>query len=206
MLEYTRKSERKRRRRRLKAKIIDYKRTTRFPGEKFTDAMTFIMMMMERLLLLWWGRRSAGTDPPRTILNKICQILRQKYWRLSLLEWSERLKSNRNYNIFQRILTYLTRMLLMKVRPRKIGSKLYKLRSCEICARSKKHTDERRFETFHFRIYGRLYSTSQLFLRCSYDGQIPETKHPCLQLKLIIWSKLFNKMMAIKSKFLLIFL
>ena len=66
----------------------------------------------------------------------------------------------------------------MKVRPRKIGSKLYKLRSCEICARSKKHTDERRFETFHFRIYGRLYSTSQLFLRCSYDGQIPETKHP----------------------------
>ena len=69
-------------------------------------------------------------------------------------------------------------MLLKKVRPRKIGSKLYKLRSCEICARSKKHTDERRFETFHFRIYGRLYSTSQLFLRCSYDGQIPETKQP----------------------------
>ena len=138
------------------------------------------MMMMERLLLLWWGRRSAGTDPPRTILNKIGKILRQRYWRPSLLEWSERLKSNRNYNIFQRILTYLTRMLLMKVRPRKIGSKLYKLRSCEICARSKKHTDERRFETFHFRIYGRLYSTSQLFLRCSYDGQIPETEHPCM--------------------------
>ena len=137
------------------------------------------MMMMEPLLLLWWGRRSAGTDPPRTILNKFGQILRQRYWRPSLLEWSERLKSNRNYNIFQRILTYLTRMLLMKVRPRKIGSKLYKLRSCEICARSKKHTDERRFETFHFRIYGRLYSTSQLFLRCSYDGQIPETEHPC---------------------------
>ena len=136
------------------------------------------MMMMERLLLLWWGRRSAGTDPPRTILNKFGQILRQRYWRPSLLEWSERLKSNRNYNIFQRILTYLTRMLLKKVRPRKIGSKLYKLRSCEICARSKKHTDERRFETFHFRIYGRLYSTSQLFLRCSYDGQIPETKQP----------------------------
>ena len=145
VVEYTTKTKRKWRRRRLRAKIIEYKRTTRFPGKKITDAMKFIMMMMERLLLLWWGRRSAGTDPPRTILNKIGQILRQRYWRPSLLEWSERLKSNRNYNIFQRILTFLTRMLLKKVRPRKIGSKLYKLRSCEICARSKKHTDERRF-------------------------------------------------------------
>ena len=53
----------------------------------------------------------------------------------------------------------------MKVRPRKIGSKLYKLRSCEICARSKKHTDERRFKHF-------ISEYTDVFIAqasCSYD-------------------------------------
>ena len=78
---------RQRKRRRLKAKIIDCRRTAGFSGKKFTVTIKFVVMMMEPLMLLWWRRRS-----------------------------------NRNYNIFQWILTYLTRMLLNKVRPRKIGS------------------------------------------------------------------------------------
>ena len=76
-----------RKRHRLKAKIIDCRRTAGFSGKKFTVTIKFVVMMMEPLMLLWWRRRS-----------------------------------NRNYNIFQWILTYLTRMLLNKVRPRKIGS------------------------------------------------------------------------------------
>ena len=52
------------------------------------------------------------------------EILKAEFVRMK-----REVKSNRNYNIFQRILTYLTRMLLKKVRPRKIGFKLYKLRS-----------------------------------------------------------------------------
>ena len=49
---------RQRKRRRLKAKIIDCKRTAGFSGKKITDTIKFDVMMMEPLMLLWRRRRS----------------------------------------------------------------------------------------------------------------------------------------------------
>ena len=85
-------------------------------------------------------RRTAGFSGKKfTVTIKFVVMMMES---LILLWWRRR--SNRNYNIFQWILTYLTRMLLNKVRPRKLGSKLYKLRSLSFCVRSKKPTDESR--------------------------------------------------------------
>ena len=49
---------RQRKRRRLKAKIIDCRQTAGFSGKKFTVTIKFVVMMMEPLMLLWRRRRS----------------------------------------------------------------------------------------------------------------------------------------------------